>query len=184
MDLIDFYKTKSKYLKYAGRQICFHYRRVKFVRETQKDFVEFLRSKETIDYVDETIRSFTLNVSFILSAFERIHLFFKICFIYKELRCKNFHSKEEKYQLYMCFSCSLRTGPFNRPNKNSCFVCGSFVFENSTKYAYVCQFKHNQFNFPSKKCIHCKQPFHPSMQTVKSAICMICSDFFCSMFDI
>ena len=64
MDLIDFYKTKSKYLKYAGRQICFHYRRVRFVRETQKDFVEFLKSKETIDYIDETIRSFTLNVSF------------------------------------------------------------------------------------------------------------------------
>ncbi len=83
----------------------------------------------------------------------------------------------------MCFSCALRPGKNNRPNKNSCFVCQTFVFDQSTKYAHTCQFRHNKFNFPTQKCFLCKMPIFKNMNPNEARLCLICSDYFCAMFE-
>ncbi len=97
--------------------------------------------------------------------------------------------KEDEYQVKICFNCSNRIGPLSLSslNKNSCFMCGQFIFNNSNKNAYFC-LKH-QFLMP--QCALCKTmiPFnmnkmnHNPLAPTDAKLCSVCYDFRCCSTD-
>ena len=62
LDLIEFYRYKSKHFSYAFNQICNHYKALAHVREEKKNFSQFLKSREAITYLPSNTRSFFLTV--------------------------------------------------------------------------------------------------------------------------
>lgn len=92
--------------------------------------------------------------------------------------------KEEKYLAKMCFICSNKIGPLSLVtlNKSSCFLCGHFTFNNSTKNAYYC-LKHQNFQ---PQCCICKNYMPDSNDHLKPTIaklCCFCTDFKCCSTD-
>ena len=94
--------------------------------------------------------------------------------------------KEKKYQVLICFHCSNKMGPLSlyNLNKNSCFMCGQFIFNNSTKNAYLC-IKHMEF---MSKCALCKNMLMNNnigvMAPTEAKLCSVCIEFKCCSFDI
>jgi hypothetical protein len=93
--------------------------------------------------------------------------------------------KEKKYQILICFHCSNKMGPLSlyNLNKNSCFMCGQFIFNNSTKNAYLC-LKHQEF---MPKCALCKNMIanvnNGLMGPTEAKLCSVCIEFKCCSVD-
>lgn len=88
--------------------------------------------------------------------------------------------KEEKYQIKICFVCSNKIGPLSlyTLNKNSCFMCGNFIFNNSRKNAYVC-LKHQNFFSQCSICRVMINDNNPHLKPTDAKLCDFCIDIKC-----
>ena len=102
--------------------------------------------------------------------------------------------KEEKYMVKICFVCSTKIGPNNLMTKNSCFICGQYVFINrQKKIAYRCLKHQGHLNFTNQKnvifqCGNCNQMSTGSnevevLKPQPAQLCTMCADFKCCNFE-
>lgn len=105
------------------------------------------------------------------------------------MRCKMpCFKNDKKYEIFMCGMCATRMGPLSimNPNKNSCYICGGFVFAHQAKNATVCA-KHYNFMLnngnDTVSCCLCKMMLNKNgaIKPVNASICNFCTiaDFCC-----